>query len=40
MGLQQNVKAIYEYLRVLSSKQVNPLLIPPDALRSLGSYQG
>ena len=23
MGLQQNVKAIYEYLRVLSSKQVN-----------------
>ena len=32
MGLKQNVKAIYEYLRVLSSKQVNPLLIPPDAL--------
>ena len=35
MGLQQNVKAIYEYLRVLSSKQVNPLLIPPDALRGV-----
>ena len=35
MGLQQNVKAIYEYLRVLSSKQVNPLLIPPDALRGI-----
>ena len=35
MGLQQNVKAIYEYLRVLSSKQVNPLLIPPDALREV-----
>ena len=34
-GLQQNVKAIYEYLRVLSSKQVNPLLIPPDALRGV-----
>ena len=33
MGLQQNVKAIYEYLRVLSSKQVNPLVIPPDTLR-------
>ena len=32
MGLQQNIKAIYEYLRVLSSKQVNPLLIPPDDL--------
>ena len=35
VGLQQNVKAIYEYLRVLSSKQVNPLLIPPDALRGV-----
>ena len=35
MGLEQNVKAIYEYLRVLSSKQVNPLLIPPDALRGV-----
>ena len=35
MGLQQNVKAIYEYVRVLSSKQVNPLLIPPDALREV-----
>ena len=35
MGLQQNVNAIYEYLRVLSSKQVNPLLIPPDAHRGV-----
>ena len=35
MVLKQNVKAIYEYLRVLSSKQVNPLLIPPDALRGV-----
>ena len=35
MGLQQNVKAIYEYLRVLSSKQINPLLILPDALRGI-----
>ena len=34
-GLQQNVNAIYEYLRVLSSKQVNPLIIPPDALRGV-----
>ena len=33
ISLQQNVSAIYEYLRVLSSKQVNPLIIPPDALR-------
>ena len=35
MALQQNVNAIYEYRRVLSSKQVNPLLIPPDALRGV-----
>ena len=35
MGLQQNVEAIYEYLRVLASKQVNPLLIPPYALRGV-----
>ena len=35
MSLQQNVNAIYEYLRVLSSKQVNPLIIPPDALRGV-----
>ena len=27
------VNAIYKYLRVLSSKQVNPSIIPPDALR-------
>ena len=31
MSLEQNVNAIYEYLRVLSSKQVNPLIIPPDS---------
>ena len=35
MSLEQNVNAIYEYLRVLSSKQVNPLIIPPDALRGV-----
>ena len=35
MSLQQNVNAIYEYLRVLLSKQVNPLIIPPDALREV-----
>ena len=34
-GLQQNVEAIYEYLRVLASKQVNLLLIPPDTLRGV-----
>ena len=35
MSLEQNVNATYEYLRVLSSKQVNPLIIPPDPLRKV-----
>ena len=35
MSLEQNVNAIYEYLRVLISKQVNPLIIPPDSLRKV-----
>ena len=30
MTLEQNVNAVYEYLRVLSTRQVNPLIIPPD----------
>ena len=32
MTLDQNVSAVYEYLRVLSTRQVNPLIIPPDTL--------
>ena len=35
MSLEQNVNAIYEYLRVLSSRQVNPLIIPPGSLRKV-----
>ena len=35
MCLEQNMNAIYEYLRVLSNKQVNPLIIPPDSLRKV-----
>ena len=35
MSLEQNVNAIYEYLRVLSTRQVNPLIIPPDTLRKV-----
>ena len=34
-SLEQNVNAIHEYLRVLSSKQVNPLIIPPNSLRKV-----
>ena len=33
ISLEQNVNAICEYLRVLSSRQVNLLIIPPDSLR-------
>ena len=35
MSLEQNVNAIYEYLRVPSSRQVNPFIIPPDSLRKV-----
>ena len=35
ISLEQNVNAIYEYLRVLSSRQVNPLIIPPDSPRKV-----
>ena len=35
ISLEQNVNATYEYLRVLSSRQVNPLIIPPDSLRKV-----
>ena len=35
MSLEQNVNMIYEYMRVLSSRQVNPLIIPPDSLRKV-----
>ena len=32
MSLQENVNAIYEYMRVLSTRRLNPLIIPPDSL--------
>ena len=35
MNLEWNVNAVYEYLRVLSTRQVNPLIIPPDTLREV-----
>ena len=35
MSLEQNVNAIYKYMRVLSTRQVNPLIIPPDSLRKV-----
>ena len=35
MAMQQNVESFYEYLRVLASRQANPLVIPPDKLRNI-----
>ena len=35
MTLDQNVNAVYEYLRGLSTRQVNPLIIPPDTLQKV-----
>ena len=35
MTLDPNVNAVYEYLRVLSTRQVNPLIIPPDTLQKV-----
>ena len=35
MTLDQNVNAVYKYLRVLSTRQVNPLIIPPDTLQKV-----
>ena len=35
MSLEQNMNATYEYLRVPSSRQVNPLIIPTDSLRKV-----
>ena len=35
MTLDQNVNAVYEYLRVLSTRQVSPLIIPPDTLQKV-----
>ena len=35
MSPEQNVNMIYEYMRVLSSRQANPLIIPPDSLREV-----
>ena len=32
MSLQENVNAIYEYMRVLSTRRVNSLIVPPDSL--------
>ena len=35
MTLQNNMKTIYEYMRVMSSHLVNPMILPPHALREI-----
>ena len=35
MTLEQNVNVVYEYLRDISTRQVNPLIIPPDTLQKV-----
>ena len=35
MTLEQNVNAVYKYLRVLSTRQVNTLIIPLDTLQKV-----
>ena len=32
-ALKENVDALYEYMRVLSTQQLNPLIMPTDILR-------
>ena len=32
MSLQENVNAIYKYMKVLSTRRMNPLIIPPNSL--------
>ena len=33
--LEEDIDALYEYMRVLSTQQLNPLIIPPDILRQV-----
>ena len=35
ISLQENVDKIYEYLRTMVSHEVNPLVLPPEALRKV-----
>ena len=34
-ALKEDIHALYEYMRVLSTQQLNPLIIPPDILRQV-----
>ena len=32
-ALKEDIDTLYEYMRVLSTQQLNPLIMPPDILR-------
>ena len=34
-ALKEDIDALYEYMRVLSTQQLNPLIMPPDILRQV-----
>ena len=34
-ALKEDIDALYEYMRVLSTQQLNPLIMPPDILRKV-----
>ena len=34
-ALKEDMDALYEYMRVLSTQQLNPLIMPPDILRKV-----
>ena len=31
-ALKEDINSLYEYMRVLSTQQLNPLIMPPDIL--------
>ena len=33
ISLKENVESVYEYMHVLASHQVNPLVLPPEELQ-------
>ena len=34
-ALKEDIDALYEYMRVLSTQQLNPLIMPPDILQQV-----
>ena len=34
-ALKEDIDALYEYMRILSTQQLNPLIIPPDILHQV-----